>query len=366
MLNRREVLAGALGASLGGVCAYSQALPDDSIRALLAERIGVAAQNTGIVAVLTDAAGSRLIAHGSTGTPDHRLIGGDTVFEIGSLTKVLTALLLADMVARGEVAMADPVVKYLPASAKIPEHGKPITLLDLATYTSGLPDWPGNLKIDWTNPLAHYTVDKLYAFLSGYKPNYEPGTHYEYANLGFGLLGLALANRARKSYEALLLERICAPLGLRSTRITLTDDMRSRLAQGHKGLAPTPLWDMPALAGGGAVRSTANDVVVLLEACMGLRRTPLASSLAVLLATRRPTGVDGTEVGLGWFISADHGDEIVWKSGLTGGFTANIGFSTVSRRGSIVLSNSTAYSAIEIGFNMINSDFSLRGIENLF
>jgi serine-type D-Ala-D-Ala carboxypeptidase/endopeptidase len=144
------------------------------------------------------------------------------------------------------------------------------------------------------------TVEQLYAFLSGYTLKYEPGVHYEYANLGFGLLGHALARRTDKSYEALLVERICDPLGLRSTRITLTEDMRSRLAQGHnRRLEPTPLWHLPTLAGAGAVRSTANDLTVFLEACLGRRQTPLQLPLRRLLETRRPADRRGLEAGLG-------------------------------------------------------------------
>jgi CubicO group peptidase (beta-lactamase class C family) len=249
MLYRRAVLVGALAASISGVRADAAAPSDEAIQAMLQERVGSDRQSTGIVAVVSDAGGSRLFAYGRPGTADNRPLDGDTVFEIGSMTKVLTALILADMVARGEVAMNDPVAEYLPASVKIPEfQGKPITLLDLAAYTSGLPNIPDNFvpkdELDhwWAlpNPFADYTVEKLYAFLSGYTLKYEPGTHYEYANLGFGLLGHALARRADRSYEALLVERICDPLDLHSTRITLTEEMRSRLAQGHnQHLQPT-------------------------------------------------------------------------------------------------------------------------------
>jgi serine-type D-Ala-D-Ala carboxypeptidase/endopeptidase len=331
---------------------------------MLQERVGI-----GIVAVVSDAAGSRLFSAGRPGTPDNRPLDGDTVFEIGSITKVLTALILADMVERGEVAMTDPVAKYLPTSVKIPDYqGKPITLLDLATYTSGLPNMPSNFEPkDRLNPYADYTDDRLYAFLSGYTLKYEPGTHYEYANLGFGVLGHALARRADKSYEALVVERICDPLGLRSTCITLTEDMRSRLAQGHDwGLEPTPLWDNPTLAAAGAVRSTANDLTVFLEACLGHRQTPLEPALRRLLETRRPTGVFGHETGHGWFISSNHGDKIAWKSGLTGGFGTFIGFSTKSRRGSITLSNAAPYAFGALGMNLINPDFRPTGIRALF
>ena len=348
MLHRREVFLGALAACFSAVRAYADAPSDEAIHVMLQERVGIDRESTGIVAVVSDSAGSRLSAYGRAGTAGNRPLDGDTVFEIGSITKVLTALILADMAERSEVAMTDPVAKYLPVSVKVPEYqGKPINLLDLATYTSGLPNMPDNFvpkdELDhwWAlpNPLADYTVEKLYAFLSGYEPKYPPGTHYEYANLGFGLLGHALARRAGKSYEALLMERICDPLGLRSTRITLTEDMRSRLAQGHnRRLEPTPLWDFAALDGTGAVRSTANDLTVFLEACLERRQTPLQSALRRLLETRRPAEC-GLEAGLGWFISHDHSDEIAWKNGETGGFATFIGFSPPARQGAIVLSN---------------------------
>src|SRR5262249_20921740 len=152
---------------------------------------------------------ARITAYGSSGRPDVAL-DGDAVFEIMSITKVLTSLLLADMVGRGELAFDDPVKEYLPASVTLQERGRPITLIDLATYTSGLPNMPGNLPPNWwanPDPLADYTEADLYEFLSSHVPEREPGARYEYANLGFGLLGNALAHRAGKSYEELLIER---------------------------------------------------------------------------------------------------------------------------------------------------------------
>lgn len=373
MLHRREVFLGALAASFGGgFRAHADAPSDAAIRAMVQGSVGKDRESTGIVAVISDGAGSRLFAYGASGTADNRKLDGDTVFEIASITKVLTALILSDMVERGEVAMADPVAKYLPASVKVPEYqGQPITLLDLATYTSGLPIMPDN----FTGP--GYTVEQLYAFLSGYTLKYPPGTHYEYANVGFGLLGHALARRAGKSYEALLVARICDPLGLRSTRIIPTEGMRSRLAQGHdRRLEPTPLqWGVPTLAGAYGVRSTANDLTVFLEACLGRRQTPLEPALRRLLETRRPTSLPGHEVGLGWFVSHDRGDEIAWKSGLNRGFNSLIGFSTSSRRGSIVLSNAfpnfgnpedPSHNSLPLAFHLINPDFRLQPIGALF
>lgn len=297
--------------------------------------------------------------------PDDRLMDADTVFEIGSITKVLTALLLVDMASRGEVSLTDPVARYLPPEAGVPEREKPITLLDLAVYRSGLPNMPDDLTFAGDNPLANYPPQRVYAFLARHALKYVPGTHYYYANLGFGLLGLALANRSGKSYEALLIERVCDPLGLKDTRITLSDDMKSRVAQGHDNdLRPIPMWDMPALEGAGAVRSTANDLMLFLQACTGHRQTGLAPHLATLLETKYDTGTMGIEAGLGWFISSgqwwrpsDDGEKIVWKTGRTGGFLCNIAFSLQSGRGGFILCNGPANDGQNIAFDLVHRNF---------
>lgn len=295
-------------------------------------------------------------------------LNGGTVFEIGSITKILTALLLADMAARGEVGLDDPVAQYLPPSAKLDVRGRPITLLDLATYSSGLPNMPGNLPPRWwanPSPFADYTKDNLYAFLSDSTPAYEPGRHYAYANLGFALLGIALARHRGESYERLLIERLCKPLQLNHTRITPTQDMHEHLAQGHNpdSLKSVPRWECLALPEMGAVLSTASDLTKLLKACMGLIRSPLDAAFARLLQTRRPTTVPGTRVGLGWFISSNNTEEIVWKSGLTGGFSSFIGFSRRNHRGAILLSNG-GYTA-GAGIRLINRELDPGDLDSL-
>ena len=122
-----------------------------------------------------------------------------------------------------------------PTGVKIPTlNGRQITFIDLATHTSGLPRLPDGIPNFGDNPYASYTVDQLYAFFSKHVLRFEPGSHYAYSNLGFGLLGHVLALRAHTNYEDLVMARVCAPLGLTDTRITLTSSMRERLAQGHK------------------------------------------------------------------------------------------------------------------------------------
>jgi serine-type D-Ala-D-Ala carboxypeptidase/endopeptidase len=365
MMHRREFLLSSIGAwivALGGNCLAEQA--KDPIRAALQQTVGTRNNVAGMIAVVVDEAGTRTTSYGSSGVPSLTL-DCDSVFEIMSITKVLTCLLLADMVARGEVAFNDPVAKYLPPSVKLHEKGRPIALIDLATYTSGLPNMPGNLPANWYSdpkPMGDYTEAKLYEFISSYVPKYEPGKHYEYANLSFGLLGIALARRAGKSYEDLLVERICSPLGLTHTRITLADQMRRHLVQGHDlNLNPTQLWDWPAMPGAGYVRSTANDLTVFLKACMGLTRSQLNAPPGWLLETRKPTPLAGTDVGLGWFISTDGKEEIAWKSGLSGGCNTFIGFSTKRRRGALLLSNflwqPIDEGTINMGIKMIDPDF---------
>jgi serine-type D-Ala-D-Ala carboxypeptidase/endopeptidase len=346
-------------------------------RRMLEQSVGTRDKVAGTIAVVIDDGDvASPVAYGSAGVPSVAL-DGHTVFEIGSITKVFTALLLTDMAARGDVALDDPLEKYLPPSVRLHEHGRPITLLDLANYNAGLPLLPGNLPAKWwesPNPFADYTEERLYESVSGYTPEYAPGTRFVYSSFGFALLGLALAlaRRAGKSYEQLLLERVCGPLGLHHTRITLSADMRRHLAQPHDlSLKPTPLWDLGAgLQGAGAARASVDDVTAFLKACMGLVRTPLRHPLARLLETRRPTTVAGTDAALGWFISSSGQEEIAWKSGLTGGFNTFVGFSTRRRRGALVLSN-FLWQPLDVGttvmgMKMIAPDFDPGDLTPLY
>ena len=363
MLSRRSVVLGGLALSLGPAPrVWAQASPEERVSAVIRERVDVRRESLGLVAGLLDGDRRSVAAYGQSGSENNRALDADTVFEIGSITKVFTALLFADMVVRGEVLPGDPVAKFLPAGVQVPEfYGRPITLRDLATYTSGLPRMPSNKPADKNNPYADYSVAQLYDFLASYKLSFAPGMRYEYANLGFGLLGHVLALRAGSSYEDLVVSRICAPLGMDSTRITLSPSMKERLARGHDAsLAPVANWDIPTLAGAGALRSTANDLFTFLEVSTGNRRTPLASAMEMTFAERRPTGQGAPLVGQGWFISTLHNDEIVWKDGGTGGYASFVGFSTKSRRACILLSNAADYSGnTRAGMHLINAAYVL-------
>ena len=342
----------------------TQTLPSDSeIRNLLVERIDKYHQSVGIVVGLVDPTGRRTISYGKFGASDIRVVDADTVFEIGSVTKVFTSLLLADMVERREVSLADPVAKYLPAGVKMPErNGRQITLEDLATHTSGLPRLPSNLHPqDAANPYADYSVEQLYQFLSGYQLTRDIGSGYEYSNLGGGLLGHVLARRAGIDYEKLVRTRICDPLGMRSTVITLSNEMKSRFAVGHDAtMQRVAYWDLPTLAGAGALRSTANDLATFVAANLGYVKSPLAPAMAAMLTVRRPTGSPGLDIGLGWHILTRDGHEIVWHNGGTGGFRSFIAFERKTGIGVVVLSNAETLAGVDdIGQHLLDSNAPL-------
>jgi D-alanyl-D-alanine-carboxypeptidase/D-alanyl-D-alanine-endopeptidase len=334
----------------------------DEIREILAKRIDQQKQAVGVVVGVIDPNGRRVVAYGKLASGDPRTLDGDTIFEIGSITKVFTSLLLADMVSRNEVALEDPAAKYLHESVKMPERGgKSITLLDLATHSSGLPRLPTNLKPkDPLNPYAGYSVDDLYQFLSSYTLPRDPGSEFEYSNVGGGLLGHLLASRAGTDYESLIGTRITRPLGMPDTGITLSSSMKQRMATGHTAmLTPVANWDFPTLAGAGALRSSANDMLTFLEAFLGYKESPLAPAMKAMLEVRRPAGE--MKIGLGWLLHSADGKEIAWHNGGTGGFRSFLGYDPEARIGVVVLSN--AGGVDDIGFHLLNPKLPLANPE---
>jgi CubicO group peptidase (beta-lactamase class C family) len=211
----RKILLVILGLVLAGTTAFAQRPSDAEVHKILADRVGAENRGIAIVVGIVDANGRRVISYGSLAKDDKRRLDGDTVFEIGSITKVFTSLVLMDMVRKGEVALNDPVSKFVPASVKVPErNNRQITLADLSTQSSGLPRMPNNFNPkDPDNPYADYSVQQMYDFISGYTLTRDIGSQFEYSNLGVGLLGHVLTLRAGKSYEELVRARILDPLG---------------------------------------------------------------------------------------------------------------------------------------------------------
>jgi len=333
---------------------------DAEIRQILVKRIDAEHSGVGIVVGVIDAHGRRIVSYGVRDPADPRPVDGKTIFEIGSMTKVFTSLVLSEMVQSEEVKLDDPVAKYLPAGAKIPERGgKQITLVDISTQSSGLPRMPGNFRPkDWDNPYADYDEAQLLQFLAGYSLPRDIGSKYEYSNLAVGLLGDALAHRDGVDYETMVKRRIIEPLGMTSTTITLSPALKARLAPGHDaGLDPAANWDLAALAGAGALRSDTEDMLTFLGAELGYVRTPLLPAMKAEWTTiRRPTDVPNMSVALAWHIlSPPYRDEVIWHNGGTGGYRTFMGFNPKMGVGVVVLTNAaTARGGDDIGRYILN------------
>lgn len=343
----------------------SNAQTNSEILPILRERVEIGRVNQSIVVGVIDEKGVRFASLGKASLkPDAKNVDENTVFEIGSVTKVFTGTLLAEAVRRGEVKLDDPVSKYLPATVKTPaRNGTEITLLDLATHTSGLPRLPANFAPkNNLNPYADYTVEQMYDFLSKYElPRGDIGK-YDYSNFGAGLLGHILSLRAKMSYEDLVKTRILQPLKMNDTTITLSTAQKARTAQGFDSNGEeNSLWDFPTLAGAGALRSTAKDMAKFVAANIGLEKSTLSDVFSVAHKSQRDAGAQ-MKIGLGWHILQKPDAEIVWHNGGTGGFRSFIGFIKAQKRGVVVLSNSTE-SVDDIGMNNLDSSIPLRKIK---
>jgi serine-type D-Ala-D-Ala carboxypeptidase/endopeptidase len=220
-MNRRTFVLSSCASLLAfhRVEAQTVNLSDEAIHDILRRRIDVEKRATGMVVGIVERGRLRVMAYGKQASGDARPVAANTLFEIGSLTKVFTALLLADMVHRKELQFDDAVDRYLPAGFRTPQrNARAITLADLATHTSGLPLFPpvtGNPL----EALARYTASDLRSWLAGLTLSRDPGAQWEYSNVGYCLLGLALVNKARTTYDVLLNRRIIGPMRLKDTTL---------------------------------------------------------------------------------------------------------------------------------------------------
>jgi len=353
----------AMFAAAAATSALAERIPTPSenvVRGMLEAR--VADKHTvGIVVALIEPDGhARFVSAGESGHAGKPL-NADSLFEIGSITKAFTGTILAHMVEVGEVKLTDTVRMHAPAGVVFPPGGAgEITLLQLATHSSGL----SRLPMSWTffksmlsdidNPYKHYPTAAMWAYLTAMKHDATRTWPVAYSNLGFGLLGELLANRRGVPYEELVRTVITAPLGMSMTRIAVAQSDRSTFAIGHNAKGqPTPYWDLFAMPGAGALRSSARDM-----ACFIAAQRAAALSGSRFAQQTHATWDERRSIGLGWVITKSRGDDIVWHNGQTGGFHSFAGFSRVSGQGVVVLANS-AVDVDDIGFHLINPAFPL-------
>ncbi|MEO6777249.1 MAG: serine hydrolase domain-containing protein [Kofleriaceae bacterium] len=286
-----------------------------------------------------------VVEHGVRKIFSYGAVKPDSVFEIGSITKTFTGLVLAQMVEQKQVRFDEPVRALLPkGTVEAPAAGPEITLVDLSAQRSGLPRLPDNFKpADATNPYADYGTKALYAFVASHGVALPATPVFGYSNLGVGLLGQALADRAGSTYEALVRREVTGPLGMRDTAITLTPALAKRLVPGHTtGNKPQRAWDFSALAGAGAIRSTAADMLTYLDAQLHpdhvKGRTREAKTLPAALAASHEVRGEvggGMHIALNWFRVDNSG--IYWHNGATGGFSSFAAFDPANDFAVIVL-----------------------------
>jgi serine-type D-Ala-D-Ala carboxypeptidase/endopeptidase len=316
---------------------------NEEIRRLIAER-NAPRPGQGIVIAVLGTDSGRIVA-GGTGAG--AAVDANTLFEIGSITKVFTALLLADMVNRREVTLDDPAAKYLPAGHRMPErNGRPITLRDLATHRSGLPRMADDMQAVYhpDGPFADYDEEQLLAFLDRHELARDAGSEWEYSNLGMGLLGYLLGRAVGSDYETLLRTRITGPLGMNDTRITLSPSHTGRLATPFDAyMRPVKPWDLAILAGAGGIRSTAADMLTFARAAMN-PTSPIAAAMKTVLAVRTPIqSARGVEQALGWPVRTNRaGRVLLLHDGQTAGFRSMLILEPAAGRAVVALSNSAA------------------------
>ncbi len=344
----------------------------DEIKALIDEHVDKNKTNAAMVIGLVDPNGTQFYGHGKMSNSSNAAVDRNTVFAIGSITKVFTTTLLADMVNKGVVNLEDPIEKYLPSDVTVPQYnGHKITIEDLATHTSGLPEFPDNYcpdvdstktgmvdsvqyRKDLFDCTKNYTFDQLYQGLSNTTIQREPGTKVEYSTFGTGLLGHILALKSNmSSFDELLKHRILDVLGMNGTSFILSDSQKSRLAVGHINGTELPSLNMSnPIAPGGALYSTASDMLKFLSANIGLIKTKLDGamqeshlirystdfSLPNNLQTPDKNDNTGVYIGLGWFVTTNFGHEVVWHNGATvGGYNAYMAFNPTTERGIVIL-----------------------------
>lgn len=308
------------------------ATPGSDVDALLDEHLGAYARglrgaDAGAVAAVQHADVTTVRAFGAAKP--------DAIFEVGSITKTATATLLAEMCAAGEVALDDHVAKYLPVGSSMPTSGADITLLELATHSSGLPRLPVNYEPDdEDDPYAGFTNDVLFSGLAQ-TPVTGRG-EATYSNLGYALLGQVLARVAGTTYEALATSRVLEPFGMTTARFGADPGLLDRV-DGHRAGKVVPHWTLAAVTPAGGIEACALDMLAYVVAhCSATPGSPTAT-------THRPRlPYDaGMQIGLAWIIAPTAHGDVLWHNGGTGGFQSFAGFHPASGTSIIVLSNTS-------------------------
>ncbi|MFL6197059.1 MAG: serine hydrolase [Thermoanaerobaculia bacterium] len=275
-------------------------------------------------------------AAGHAEVPPERVI-----FEIGSMSKVFTGILLAQSVAEGKLGFDDTLAKRLPVQFEDPAVGA-VTLKQLATHTSCLPRLPTNLDPSGEDPYAAYDDKALFEYLAKAKLGGKAPCAPEYSNLGFGILGVVLEKAFGKPWAALVQERIAGPLGMADTVQDLSKEQQARFAEPWAGDQPAHPWTLKAIAGAGALRSTLADMSRFADALIAGSKGPLGPAWPLLAGDYVEMPAAGAKIGLALFHARTRGQETYTHDGGTGGFRSDFYVRPAIDTGAVVLASNAA------------------------
>lgn len=324
----------------------------------------------GVVVGIVDKNGPRIYSFGSTSLQNGSDLDGQSIFQIASLSKVFTSLLMETLVQQGKVSWNTNISEYLPQPIQLLDPKKPITLLHLSTHSSGFPSLPLNLKpVDSLNPYKDYDLSRLHEFLSSFNPSVSPGEIWGYSNLGVGLLGHIAEKIEHKSYDELVREYIFNPLKMGDTKVFLSSPEKNRCVLGYssydfldasnsdlwrywvwfkglfkkKPLRPMKPWDFDVLVGAGGIKSTANDILIFLSHCVSISSTSSPLQEAILdtqkIQTHLPQLQTGCHMAKGWIVLPQKNGDLYWHNGATYSSSSFMGFNTASKKAVVILTN---------------------------
>jgi len=351
----------ALGLLLATSCAATDApLLPQRVADTLQQRIDAGEYPVLVIAVVD---GDRSAVY-SYGKLEHgQSLDGDTVFEIGSITKTFTATLLAQEVTTGKLQLDQPVASLLPGFTVPSRDGKTVSLGNLAMQNSGLPRLPTDFRPpNAMDPYADYGPGQLKSFLASYSLPRDPGASYQYSNLGVGLLGYALSVHAGMSYEQLLQRQLLEPLGMHRSTTVQTDAVHAGMAPGHDATGkPMGNWHFDALAGAGALVSSGNDMLRYLKANMGRLPSTLYPAMQFAQTSRADGPSMAERIGLVWMTHHDASGDVIEHGGMTGGYASYLGFTADRQHGVVVLTN-VAIAPEDIGLATLLADAPLAPV----
>ncbi|MEJ2465924.1 MAG: serine hydrolase [Candidatus Thiodiazotropha sp.] len=272
----------------------------------------------------------------------------ETVFQIGSVSKVLTALLLQRLDDEGVVSIDATLGDLLGESMALSPSVHSVTLRQLVTHTSGFPRVPQSLlnKVKeiageddlMLDPYSHLGPSYVFDYLATAEGKTKGG-RFDYSNYGMGLLAHVLEVVTGEDYESMVRDKVLHPLGMHHTAITLSSELKDKLAQGYnaKGL-PTRVWTFAALGGAGAYSSTAEDLTKFIQASVA--ENGLASQLLLEMSKKQFNG----DTGIGWmqpsFVDRFVGNQgVVWHNGMVGGYASYLSIDAESKSGVAILTN---------------------------